>query len=231
MEGYINLARQIIESEIWVNKPEKWLKIWLFLLLQANFKDNKQFKRGSFWTKYEIIQLNCNSTRAQVDMCIRWLKSMKMLTTQKTTRGFIISIVNYDKFQDNKYYKNDTENEIKTTQKRHRNDTIKKNDKNDNNTIVICDDEKQSNQINQSAKALIDYWFKKWVETFGRKPKVSGAKFMVQAKGVISTVDLEVAKKVCDVYFITDNEMYRKQGWGFMTMTSSEVFNSLLTKI
>lgn len=60
-----------------------------------------------------------------------------MLTTQKTTRGIIITICNYDFYQNLKNYKNDTENESGTTQERHRNDTINKNDKNVKNENKI----------------------------------------------------------------------------------------------
>lgn len=98
-------------------------------------------------------------------------------------------------------------------------------------TKEILSSNNDDKKLNQDVKAIIDYWFKKWHKVYGTKPIVSGGKFTKVAKPIISAVGLEKAKAVCDVYFITDNEMYRKQSWGFMTMMSSEVFNSLLTKI
>ena len=68
--------------------------------------------------KYEWIQDRTGATKAQVDMFIRWAKKSQMLTTQKTTRGMIVSITNYDVFQTLDNYKNDTENEMKTIRKR-----------------------------------------------------------------------------------------------------------------
>jgi phage replication O-like protein O len=94
--------------------------------------------------------------------------------------------------------------------------------------ILSSNDDKK---LNQDVKSIIDYWFVKWQGVYGTKPIVSGGKFTKVAKPVIKAVGLEKSKKVCDSYFLTDNEMYRKQSWGFMTMMSSEVFNSLLTKI
>lgn len=89
----------------------------------------------------------------------------------------------------------------------------------------------KDDEIKKDSKAIIDYWFESWVKVYGYKPTVAGAKFMAVAKPIIKTHGLEVAKKVCDVYFNTDDDFFRKQSWGFMTMMSSEVFNSLLTKI
>ena len=45
----------------------------------------------------------------------------------------VVTILNYDYFQNLDNYKSDTESEMKATQKRHRSDTINKNDKNENN--------------------------------------------------------------------------------------------------
>jgi hypothetical protein len=53
---------------------------------------------------------------------------MKQITTQKKTHGMVITICNYDEYQDIIHYKNDTVNETdiqdEMKQKRHRNDTI-----------------------------------------------------------------------------------------------------------
>ena len=48
-----------------------------------------------------------------------------MLATHRTTRGLIISVENYDKYQDLDNYGSDAPSDLKATQKRHRSDTIK----------------------------------------------------------------------------------------------------------
>ena len=117
-EGATLWARQTIESNVFFNKPDKWFKIWFYLVTKVNHKDSKQFKRGQCLMKYEWIQEGTGATKAQVDMFIRWAKKSQMLTTQKTTRGMIVSITNYDVFQTLSNYKNDTKNEMKTIRKR-----------------------------------------------------------------------------------------------------------------
>ncbi len=143
-EGCVLLARKIKQSDIWQAKPSWWLKVWVYILMQVNHKDNKLFKRGENFFTYEQIYNDChlvcegNDTKS-LDNLMRWLKSTTQITTRKTTRGFIISVCKYDLYQDMTNYKNDTEielkNESKTTEKRHRNDTINNNVNNDNNTI------------------------------------------------------------------------------------------------
>jgi len=57
-----------------------------------------------------------------------------MLATRKATRGFIISIPNYKRYQNISNYRSDSRGDLKATQKRHRSDTINKNEKNEKNT-------------------------------------------------------------------------------------------------
>ena len=51
-------ARQTIDSDIFYNKPDKWFKIWFYLINEVNHKDNKLFPRGSCFMKYDWIIKN-----------------------------------------------------------------------------------------------------------------------------------------------------------------------------
>ena len=133
--GAILIARIIMESEIWTNKPAWWTKVWIYMIQKVNFENNEKIKRGTGYFTYQKIYDQCFlhndfKRHKNIDNLIRWLKQTKQITTHKTTRGFYITICNYDKYQDINNYRNDTEkvnlNDIETTQKRHRNDTITK---------------------------------------------------------------------------------------------------------
>jgi hypothetical protein len=106
-------ARQTIISKIFYDKPAIWFKIWFYLVSRVNFKEDKRFKRGELFLKYEWICEATKATKNQVDHFIRWAKDNKMLATRKTTRGMILEILKYNEFQtlDNYYYavKKDTE--------------------------------------------------------------------------------------------------------------------------
>ena len=124
-------ARKTTDSVVFYDKPDKWFKIWFFVVNRVNHKDFRRWKRGQSFMTYSEIMEKTRSTKAQVDMCFRFLKKSEMLTTQKTTRGMTVTVLKYDFYQQLDNYKNDTENEIETTEKRQRNDTINKNDKNE----------------------------------------------------------------------------------------------------
>lgn len=126
MGGCLLWARQTIESEIFTDKPHSWFKIWFYLVEKVTHENKNRFERGSSFCKYEYIKDACKVTKDEIKHCIRWLKDNQMLATQKTTRGFIITVINYDKYQTMNNYYSHTE----ATQKPHRSHTILKNDKN-----------------------------------------------------------------------------------------------------
>lgn len=119
-------ARQTTESDIFSHKPDKWFKIWFYLVNKANHKDTKQFARGSCFMKYEWIMEKTKATRNEVKHCIGWLKSEDMIATRKSARGFFLEVLNYDKFQNLQSYKSQT----KAKQKPIKTESINKNAKN-----------------------------------------------------------------------------------------------------
>ncbi len=108
-------ARQTIESEIFRNKPDKWFKIWFYIVQRANHTDTKQFKRGSNFFKYDWIMANCGATKDQIKHCVEYLKHAQMIHTQKAIRGFVVSVLNYNKYQELKNYKSHTKSHTKAT--------------------------------------------------------------------------------------------------------------------
>jgi hypothetical protein len=108
-------ARQTIDSDVFYWRPDKWFKIWFFIVSKVNHKDTKLFKRGSNFMTYEEISSHTKASKDQIDGFIRYSKKNEMLTTKKTTRGMVVCVLKYNYFQDLDNYKNDTENETQTT--------------------------------------------------------------------------------------------------------------------
>jgi len=155
-------ARQTVDSDIFHNKPDKWFKIWFYLINKVNHKKNKQFARGSNFMKYEWIMDKTKATKNEVDGCIRFLKKSTMITTQKTTGGFIVKVLNYNTFQNLSNYENRQQNRHRsdTGQKQVRNktDTINKNDKNDKNgKNKKRKNRKKKNTLLDRCALVIDY--------------------------------------------------------------------------
>jgi len=132
-------ARQTIESEIFYWKPDKWFKIWFYIVNKVNHKDNNLFERGSNFMTYKEIELATKATKNQIDSFLRFAKAATphpMLTTRKTTRGMVVEVTKYAYYQCLGNYKNtktDTKTETKPKHNRNTTDTINKNVKNDKN--------------------------------------------------------------------------------------------------
>lgn len=109
------LARQIVDSEIF-EKPASWLKIFIFLLTQAQYEPYKKLKRGQCYTTYAEISGACGATKSEVDHAIRFMKKAEMVATVKATRGMVVTIYNYDTYQNPANYKSDSNSDTKATQ-------------------------------------------------------------------------------------------------------------------
>lgn len=141
MSGWVKMYRQFDESEI-AHKPPHVREIFLWLLRNANHKDTKECKRGQCIRRISDIQdglcwysgyrKNIYS-KGVCEYAMNTLRELNMVLTSKTTRGLVVTICNYDKYQ----HQQDTETNTETNKERTRNeqshDTINKNVKNDKN--------------------------------------------------------------------------------------------------
>lgn len=120
--GYYIKARRIQESEI-AHSPPHFREIWDWLLKEANHKDKKIdgkiIKRGQCfctynsileglswkvgWRKQTYSKHGCEGT-------MKFLRSRSMIATKRTTRGMIVTILNYDLYQNPKNYESHKEN-------------------------------------------------------------------------------------------------------------------------
>ncbi len=153
-------ARKTTTSDIF-SRPDKWFKIWFYMICCANHKDNGAFKRGQCHLTYESIMLVTYATKSQVDHCVRYLKKNGMLATRKATRGFIVTIVNYDLYQNFDNYKSDTDGEMKAKQKRNRSETEAKQKRQDKqeckNDKNVKNDKKVKKFVRPTVQQLEEY--------------------------------------------------------------------------
>lgn len=151
--GYILMSRKILESGI-MSKPPLYFKVWTWILMNALYKDSKTLKRGQLFTSIREIQDSMSyqvgyrkerPTKDQIWGVLEWLRNpyeavtkpttnTPMITTAKTTRGIVITVVKYDVYQDSNSYEadnaHDNEKVTKQLRSRQKPDTISKNVKN-----------------------------------------------------------------------------------------------------
>ena len=112
-KGWVAIWRKTIDSEIWLQAPWR-LKTWLYLISEANHADEQRhgqkLKRGQIyissmadlckqvrWKKGFVYKTPTVNAMKQL---WEWLRKKGMVDTKRTTRGTIMTILNYRKYQD-----------------------------------------------------------------------------------------------------------------------------------
>lgn len=125
--GYILKARKTLESEL-MDKPPLWSKLWDWMLLRAEWREGKKLKRGQFHTTIAEMQEAMSwtvgyrketPTKDQIRKAYEGFTKATMATTMKATRGMVITITNYDLYQDPKNYEAHSEDAAKVARKPH----------------------------------------------------------------------------------------------------------------
>ena len=100
---FIKLNRSIINFE-WYLKPNTY-RLFIHCLLKANWKDGKfegkTIKRGSFVTSLDKLSLELGLTTQQIRTSISHLKSTNNITSKSHSKYRIITVLNYNDYQDN----------------------------------------------------------------------------------------------------------------------------------
>lgn len=107
MKGWVSLHRKIMNNWVWSNKPFAYGQAWIHLLLSANHEDSEilfdgkviTVKRGSFVTSILKLSNIFGWDRKKTSRFLKTLESQKMVTTNSTTHGTTITIVNWEKYQ------------------------------------------------------------------------------------------------------------------------------------
>lgn len=151
MQGYIKLHRSILDNTIFKCKPFSKGQAWITLLLLTNHKEGYINVKNGELIKIERGECGYSElaladlfgwSRGKVKRFLELLKSEKMIHQKTVANRTIISIINYDNYQ------NDTVNStVNSTVNGHltvhqtdinNNDNNEKNDKNDNTHINAC---------------------------------------------------------------------------------------------
>lgn len=102
MSGYIKIDRKLLEWEWYKNEHTKTL--FLHCLLKANWKDGKfegkDIPRGSFVTSVKNLALDLDLTVDEIRTALKHLLDTKEITKQTTNKFTIITISNYELYQE-----------------------------------------------------------------------------------------------------------------------------------
>ncbi len=105
MQGWISLHRKIFENPVMFNT--KYLAVWVYLLANANHKDNyfiwnnkkTLVKRGELITSIKGIASSFKLDRRTTRRIFEYLQNDEMITFETTSKFTKVNIINYDKYQ------------------------------------------------------------------------------------------------------------------------------------
>ena len=170
---YLKLYYKLLNWE-WHDNPNV-LSVFIHCLLKANRVDNQwhgiNIKAGSFVTSYENLSkltgLSIQQTRTALDK----LKLTHEITYQSTRQYSIITINNWNDYQeDNKRINKQITNEQQTNNKQITTIRECKNDKNDKNVYSFI--EKKEKKFDPFFNSLNDFFVEEYRKVFGATKKV-----------------------------------------------------------
>jgi len=206
--GFVLEARQTFTSEIW-KRPAWWYKVWRYIIMKVNWFDNERtgLKRGSGWFTYKTIYSDChlgldNLRVNSITRTMQWLKASKQISTTKSTRGFIINVINYNLFQDFNNYEVQAEIHtpihIPSTGSPQPVHTISEGSYKEVK-------KKETTLPNPAVRLLIAYFIERFTAIVGTPPMMTFPACGALAKSFLAAGHtLEDGKKVIDFFFTTD---------------------------
>jgi hypothetical protein len=153
MEGWVKIHRKVMDNEDYFCEPFCRNMAWIDLLLLANHKTKfirirgikVEVKRGQIGYTSENLGLRWKWSRGKVLRYLTELQKSKQIVQQKNNVTTLISILNYDKYQDGSTADSTTNGTASSTTERqqtvqqtdiNKNVNNEKNVENDNNIIV-----------------------------------------------------------------------------------------------
>lgn len=101
MSGWIKIHRQILDWE-WYSDNNAF-RVFMHLILKANHKDRRfkgiELKAGSIVTSRDFLSMETGLSVRQVRTSLDKLKSTNEVTIKTSSKGTIIQLVNYEKYQ------------------------------------------------------------------------------------------------------------------------------------
>ncbi len=246
--GYYIKARKIQESEI-MKKPPYMRDIWDYLMREANHKDKNVYgrtiKRGQLFRTFKRIIDDLSwlvgyrkesYNKWQCEKTMIYLRQRGMIATMRTTRGLLITICNYDFYQDPKNYESNTKATTKATREQLITDSINKNGlknvyknvENGKKFKTLADKSAKKKKIKKPTNPNVKVFIDSFYDTFKVK---TGAPYLVLAKDaslikrLLGTYSLEELQKLKDLFFNSTDEFIGKAGF------TIGIFSSQINKL
>lgn len=148
MEGWIKLHRKTLDNPI-ITKDSDYLAVWIYLLLNTTHKEydvlfkgeRVTLKRGQLLTGRKSISEKLKIDENKVQRILKSLENEHQIEQQKSNKNRLITIVSWDKYQqDEQQNKQQLNNKRTTTEQQVNTNKNVKNIKNDDNITTTVGD-------------------------------------------------------------------------------------------
>lgn len=148
MEGWIKLHRKTLDNPI-ITKDSDYLAVWIYLLLNATHKEYDvlfkgeriTLKKGQLLTGRKSISEKLKIDENKVQRILKTLENEHQIEQQSSNKNRLITIVSWDKYQQDEQQDEQQVNNNRTTSEQQVNTNKNvKNIKNDKNVITTIGD-------------------------------------------------------------------------------------------
>ncbi len=148
MEGWIKLHRKLLDNPIIV-KDSDYLSVWIYVLLNATHKEYDTLfqgkritlKKGQLITGRKSISEKLKINESKVQRILKTLENEQQIKQQKGNKNRLITILSWDKYQQDEHQTEQQVNNNRTTSEQQVNtNKNEKNIKNDKNVTTIVGD-------------------------------------------------------------------------------------------
>lgn len=155
-QGWVSIHRSVTENFVWQDKPFNMGAAWIDLILTANHEERKLaieghliiIRRGQTFTSIRSLAEKWGWSKVKVSRYLSLLEQDEMVKLERSKSGTLLTLVNYDNYQDcrddkrtQSGRKKDTErtqigrkaDDKRTQSGRNNNDNNENNENNENN--------------------------------------------------------------------------------------------------
>ena len=221
-DGYVLLSRKLLDNPIF--KDREALQLFLYGLLRANHKPNRiifnrqemAVERGQFITGIYELSRATGQTPKQIRNRLTLLENTGIWARKRASKFSIITICNYDYYQNPENYKGQAKGQGEGKQR-----ATDNNDKNEKNNIG-----RSKKETDPRVKEFLTYWGEAFLKQIGQPYPFSYGKDGHLTKELLKLYPVETLQEVATRFF--KDEWCREQGFSFGLFKSQ--FGKLLSK-
>lgn len=173
MEGWIKLHRKMLDNPI-ITKDSDYLSVWIYLLLNTTHKEydvlfkgkRTTLKKGQLLTGRKSISEKLKINENKVQRILKTLESEHQIEQQSSNKNRLITIVSWDKYQEDEQQIEQQLNNKRTTSEQQVN--TNKNVKNIKNDKNVKEKEEEKKIHFAEFVSMTNAEYEKLVSTYGK---------------------------------------------------------------